>query len=485
MVAPLIFCKHISLGSRLFNYLYNKVALGGHDKCICLYNSLNWDDYNAETRQLLSGNPGSDQPGLYCQIAIGMDTLSVGVDMPAIEDRILIGDVDDSDEAFQKWGRLGCCWRLITNPHGIIYTTAAVHKAAEVVIAAANPDEDEVLEWSAVLSKKKNPPAAITDLSWPMMLVTKCKSGAQNGLYNMGIVGVPCACSVCWNTPDLLPSVTNCNCSGCVPKSIQPPPQCPLPPTILSMILTSQCISIRAWEHGEKALLSFCKEVWQGNTSNHFLTPDIYLPDKLIKDILDHFLLLDSWYCHLGFPTSSKRVNLGFCHWYLKLPGLRAISDWNFALVDSKLWYILSKGFKPLEYLILFKCSWSMKPTSCLTVSYRGYSKPLLQEKLTTMEDLNMHLIVLLGLYHSRQINEFWWASLLKQMDPNDMPCLSQAGWLFLSPSRPFGQWPCQRATYLLTLDLTDDQDGGGFEIEDDKQLGWVSVSQSDHCVSK
>ena len=77
----------------------NKAPPGNRDKRIRLYNSLNWDSYNTEIRELLAGIPGSAD---YCQIGIGTDTLSVGVDMPAIEDGILIGDIKDSDEAFQK-----------------------------------------------------------------------------------------------------------------------------------------------------------------------------------------------------------------------------------------------------------------------------------------------------------------------------------------------------------------------------------------------
>ena len=99
----LIFCKTISLGTRIHADLFNASPPGNRDKNIRLYNSLNWDNHNAETRKLLAGIPGTSD---YCQIGIGTDTLSVGVDMPAIADAILIGDVDDSDEAFQKFGRL-------------------------------------------------------------------------------------------------------------------------------------------------------------------------------------------------------------------------------------------------------------------------------------------------------------------------------------------------------------------------------------------
>jgi hypothetical protein len=63
--------------------------------------SLNWDDYNAETHALLAGVPGSSK---FCQIGIGTNTLSVRIDMPAIADAILVSDIDNADEGFQKLG---------------------------------------------------------------------------------------------------------------------------------------------------------------------------------------------------------------------------------------------------------------------------------------------------------------------------------------------------------------------------------------------
>ena len=141
---------------------------------IHLYNSLNWDDYNAETHTLLAGVPGTSE---YCQIGIGTDTLSVGVDMPAIADAILIGNIEDADEAFQKIGCTGRCADLVAEPRGIIYTTVAAREAAEQALAAVVDSETEV---------------TTVDLSWPTMVCAKCKKLAQHKLYNEGIIDVPC-----------------------------------------------------------------------------------------------------------------------------------------------------------------------------------------------------------------------------------------------------------------------------------------------------
>jgi hypothetical protein len=88
----------------------------------------------------LASIPGTSH---YCQIGIGTDTLSVGVDMSAIADAILVDDVDNSDEAFQKFGRLARCAGLVINPRGIVYMTPAALEAAERAVAAAKNEEED------------------------------------------------------------------------------------------------------------------------------------------------------------------------------------------------------------------------------------------------------------------------------------------------------------------------------------------------------
>jgi hypothetical protein len=276
----LIFCKTISLGTRIHAHLFNQSPPGNRDQNIRLYNSLNWDDHNAETRELLAGIPGESA---YCQIGIGTDTLSVGVDMPAIADGILVGDIDDSDEAFQKFGRLARRSGLVLNPRGIVYTTPAALEAAEQAMAAAKHDEGE--------NSKTCVP--VTDLSWPTMLTAKCKSKGQHKLYNEGIVYVACLCEVCISLPP--PLINNdCNCSGCIPEKIPTISKPPPPPTDLSQIPTKDRISTVARAHGIATLTKFRKDVWRADTSNLLLHPEVYLSDRLMKEILDKFSLLKS-----------------------------------------------------------------------------------------------------------------------------------------------------------------------------------------------
>lgn len=78
-----------------------------------------------------------------------------------------------------------------------------------------------------------------------------------------------------------------------------------------------------------------------------------------------------------------------------------------------------------------------------------------MREQVAALESLNMRLITLLGLYCTKWINESRRAALLERFDPDDMPGLSQAGWLSSSPSRTIGQSINWIHTYLLTQNIT------------------------------
>lgn len=245
-----------------------------------MYNSLNLDDHNSETHELLAGIPGKNA---YCQIGIGTDTLSIGVDMLVIADGIIISGIDDSDEAFQKFGQLAWHSGLISNPRGIVYTTPAILKVAEQVMTIA--------EYNKVDSSKS--PTPLTDISWPTMLIAKCKSEGQHKLYNKGINYIACLCKLCiLLSPPLINN--NCNCSRCILENIPAILKSPLPPTDLSQILTKDHISTSTQAHSVATLTKFHKDVWCTDKSNLLLHPEVYLSDHLMKEILDKFSLLKS-----------------------------------------------------------------------------------------------------------------------------------------------------------------------------------------------
>jgi hypothetical protein len=216
----------------------------------------------------LAGIPGISA---YCQIGISTDTLSVEVDMPAIADGILVGDIDDSNGAFQKFGRLECWGELVSDPRGIIW--------AEKAMATAENDEEE-----AGARPNTKSPIPTADLSWPTMLTAKCREKGQHMLYNDGIIDVPCLCKACKSSPP--PSATK---KMQLQWVLRPTP----PSTDLSQIPVKDRISTAAGAHGIVALTKFHKEVWRADTYNCLLHPDAYLSDCLMKEILDKFSLLN------------------------------------------------------------------------------------------------------------------------------------------------------------------------------------------------
>jgi superfamily II DNA/RNA helicase len=100
----IIFCCTFNLGFRVFAYLYY-LALETDpktdpDKHIHLYNALNWPTYNQQTQELMEVD--SD-----CQIAIGTNSLSVGVDISNVQDIIILDEPEDIDDLVQKFGQPG------------------------------------------------------------------------------------------------------------------------------------------------------------------------------------------------------------------------------------------------------------------------------------------------------------------------------------------------------------------------------------------
>jgi hypothetical protein len=133
------------------------------------------------------------------------------------------------------------------------------------------------------------------DLSWPTMLCATCKTRAQHGLYNEGIVDVPCTCLSCLaDPPTPLDLDGPCNCSGCIHENIPTPTKPVQSPTILSTIPPIDRISTVAGAYGETVLIQFRKNVWRADSVNCILGPEIYVPDNLIKEVLDRWSQLDS-----------------------------------------------------------------------------------------------------------------------------------------------------------------------------------------------
>ncbi|KAJ7429855.1 hypothetical protein B0H11DRAFT_2264802 [Mycena galericulata] len=165
----IIYAPDYGLGSRVYAYLCG-ISKSNNPNQIRMYNSLNFESHNAETRELLTGAPGEADS---CQIVIGTDSLSVGVGMPArLDCVILYGDarhVKDADDFFQKLGRVGRTKGGSQRARGIIFVSAAARKLAQQTL-------DNYA--AGILKDGENPP----DLSMPTLIVALCKVAAQNKL---------------------------------------------------------------------------------------------------------------------------------------------------------------------------------------------------------------------------------------------------------------------------------------------------------------
>ncbi|KAF8149766.1 P-loop containing nucleoside triphosphate hydrolase protein [Mycena galopus ATCC 62051] len=275
--STIIFAKYISLGSKIYAYLHAKCPPENRDKRIRLYNSMNFESHNAATRKLL------DNPDMAagCQIVIGTDALSVGVNIPVRQDAIVIGDVDDVDELIQKGGPVGRNQKLVHDARLIVYVTASAIAAAEKAIKAKD----------LPLPAKTSPP----DLSMPEMIVSSCKVEAQNRLYNNPISDPPCTCTTCTSIPPRLPRPA-CNCSGCISENLTAPAKSAAAPKPIDGIPKRKRLTKLQRAHGTARLLVFQREVWRQAdiTITSFLTPEVFLSSSLIKTILDVYSIVVS-----------------------------------------------------------------------------------------------------------------------------------------------------------------------------------------------
>lgn len=274
-----IFCKSIHLGYRVNAYLHEQAAIDDWDpdKRIRMYNALNWPDYNAETRQLMEDDPD-------CQIAIGTDTMSVGVDISCVEDVIIIGEPEDVDDLFQKFGRVGRDRTRVTNPRSILYLgQGAVESARRIVEARDSPDANLKLRKGDTM-----------DISIAEMVLAPCKYNEQDRQYDNPQDEIPCTCRACLQNPPphrMLP----CNCSGtsCMPEVLAEP-EVTKAPTSRSVIPRKDRLTKSMRVFGDRQLKSFRYSLWENadEKSSGMLPLTVFLPDSEIKLILDSFSTL-------------------------------------------------------------------------------------------------------------------------------------------------------------------------------------------------
>jgi hypothetical protein len=270
----LIFCRTIHLGYRIKKYLCKQSDNLDADKYIRLYNALNWPELNAETRKMM-------EEDAYCQITIGTDTMSVGVDLSCVEDVIVIGEPEDVDDLFQKFGRVGRNKELVTNARAILYLgQGAVESAHRIVEASAG---------NGTIKKTDT-----MDISVAKMVVASCKVDEQNHQYDNPVDETPCTCHSCQEHPPR-PRARPCNCSGCMPENL--PVQEPAQHAVVnpgSDIPRSKRLTKPMRTIGASKLAEFRLQLWNNADEKQFgmLPPPIFFPDADIKQVLNRFSLL-------------------------------------------------------------------------------------------------------------------------------------------------------------------------------------------------
>ncbi|KAJ3964266.1 P-loop containing nucleoside triphosphate hydrolase protein, partial [Lentinula raphanica] len=188
----IIFCRSISLGNRVRQYLYHyDVSLGGNphtvNQRICEYNSIS-DSHNEATRRLIQSGE--------CTIVLATSALAVGVDVEDVEDVVVFGDPEDVDQLLQMFGRIRRRYQtnMQNTYRGILYFNANVRKRAQEALDSRNHtgmDED--------LAR---------------LYISKCKINCIDEIYDNPHQDIPCNCPTCSRSPPL-PRKSPCSCSGC------------------------------------------------------------------------------------------------------------------------------------------------------------------------------------------------------------------------------------------------------------------------------
>ncbi|KAJ6480035.1 P-loop containing nucleoside triphosphate hydrolase protein [Mycena vulgaris] len=273
-----IFPKSISLASRIYGHLV-RTAQSSNTNRIRTYNSLNFDSYNSETRELLKAAPTDAN---YCQIVIGTDSLSVGVGMPRRLDAILIGTIDDTDEVLQKLGRVGRSKIPGEHARGIVYVSAA----SRTLAAKAITNEE------AGVSK---PDETLPEISIARLTVAECEVSEINCIYDNPTSDAPCKCATCLRIPPPSHPLL-CNCSGCLPDTVPPLIRPPRASRVNKEIPKAKRLSKIQRAHATTRLLDFRIEIWKSADQIKFwmFPPVVFLPDAVIDSILNNFALLNT-----------------------------------------------------------------------------------------------------------------------------------------------------------------------------------------------
>ncbi|KZP11416.1 hypothetical protein FIBSPDRAFT_962285 [Athelia psychrophila] len=196
-----------------------------------------------------------------------LNTLSVGVDLSKVRDVIIIGEPEDVDDMFQKFGRAGRDREIVTDPRAILYLPAGAEERAKCIAEA------EVTGEKGKLRKGDN-----MDISIARMVLAECKEDEQDRQYG--------------NQRD------EDSCIGCQPEliDVEPPKPKAIAQDAVSRIPRLKRLSKVMRVLGKQHLEQYRLSLWDAadEKTSGFTPLPSYLPLDDMHIILDSFALLIS-----------------------------------------------------------------------------------------------------------------------------------------------------------------------------------------------
>ncbi|KAI0682787.1 hypothetical protein BC835DRAFT_1311383 [Cytidiella melzeri] len=202
------------------------------------------------------------------QIIIATDALMVGVDLPNVQDVILLSALPSVNNMLQKIGHAGRDHNLVKDARGIVYVTKAQIVLADKAVKAISITKGCHAEMNIDVAR---------------MILAWCYPAFQDILYaNPSHNHDPCSCLTC--TKIFSAVQPDCNCSMCMPES-------KAAPDTLGIKVKSRkrgTLTRRMHDVGVKALEAFCDDLYEdGGTSIAQIPPYLFLPDAVCEGILD------------------------------------------------------------------------------------------------------------------------------------------------------------------------------------------------------
>ncbi|KAI0737819.1 P-loop containing nucleoside triphosphate hydrolase protein [Daedaleopsis nitida] len=204
-----IHCRTITLCFRVALYLWHLCPPSNDRvKRIRLYNALNWPMYNAESRRLMKEDAAA-------QIIVATAAFMVGIDLPNIEDVVIVGNLVSADEHVQWEGRPGRNPSLVSHARCLTYVTKRALVLARSLVDGKTEHGTEKTRGG----KKKL--GVHMEISMARLLLAPCVTAEQNILYANPPSDPLCLCTVCTLARTQASTTTiriQCMCSSCTPE---------------------------------------------------------------------------------------------------------------------------------------------------------------------------------------------------------------------------------------------------------------------------